>query len=1578
MADLGEMMSQFSALMYKNMKLYQRSIIVTLLEIGFTVLNAMVIVSFDAESPKEMLAHDVALGKKDSLFLVPDIEAINISYSADLDPSFNSTSVKLLPSLEMLEENLHLGRMTWFFNRAINLIKFEMTGDQIPLDWNYKVVLFEEVPTNSIFGNSYNYSRIGLTYCQVVATKLCLNYWKQKLNLNLDTRIPIKTQPMPNIESKFFKFGMRLHYLDSVPWTFCLFTIVSTMVISNERIANIKSTLKKLGLGPLVYWGSWFCSRMAVGLLIATCVSLIALRQTEIGLVLHVYRPLVFPLFLLFAVNSFTFSALMACVVPSEIKVFSLVFVGYTYFACNYLSNFLLSGSHPHPRPLVGALVYSHGARLCFDAFFWKEMYYDTAKDTSQYDLEIVEGSVYMIVNSLLNCLIVVLIEVTSDDEKSLLQRIFKKHNSEVHDVSHTNFPPQNKKLFEDPPTDSTSGIVIRDLVKMYGADMVVSGINLEIYKNQITMLLGHNGAGKTTTISMILGLTSITHGKVTINGCDVTSDISAMKRTLGLCPQVDLFFPKLTVYEHLVFYSMMRKSTLKKTEAMELLNVLGIGDRANVYPRNLSGGEKRKVSIACAFVGNTQTIFLDEPSSGLDPSARQDLWKALKTWRSGRTILMTTHFMDEAENLSDRIAILENGAIKCCGTPAFLKKVYGLNYKLMIVKEENCVEMDVVNHVKANMKSATFQSSNRSEMAFTLPESLVSEYPKLLECLEENMAVLNIKSFGLSAASMEDVFFRSQVDVEEQNVTPPSSPILPGTPVDEDDASAVDKVTSQIPTVPSNVPVSAQEADVHVKFDSKEADLKRIIQLKKESFIEKLSLQFYALFVKRWILFKRRIISVVLTMLTNQFLIAFHVWQSYQVQPVPPLAFTTQGYKNMTVMMGAPEDPGAMKIYNSLKELLRPNFHVVEPDKSLSFEANLKEWGRVNSLEKYQHNLMMGFEIKPPPDFSVVHFQSSFVHSEAIGVDLLLNAHVRAFLGSEYSIQSGVYPHESFINDVLVQFRSLLMLIVGMIFVQTLLLCWQITERASGSKQLQILSGVPFSLCLSVDAIFDTLVLTGYAAVIWASLFTQKSAAYLSDRLVLLIFIQLLAFGSIIPFVYTFQIFFSTASIGCFVFIVYNYAIVFLYLIYSRLEILKIFTPNVMYMDKTTMVFLLYLGEDILKEMIEQAEFFTKYAMMCGLIMYLFEYLRILGVSFKNIPALHRLCRSSLGSQTNILSDDDVVSEQNRILKNSRELRDQVILRNVRHRYIAGRLAVTALEGTSLGISNNECFGLLGQNGAGKSTTFKILIGEIWSRYRSVLIDDLTFIINQLKIYTLIGYCPQSDYLHEELTVRESLSLYGRLRGYSGNNLKTVIDYMLKAVLLEPYADKQAKILSSGTKRKLSIAIAVMGNPKFLLLDEPTTGMDIVAKRAVWDLLKTMRSLGSTQILTSHSMEECETLCTRLTIMSKGRLLCLGSPQHLKTKYAQGFTITVHLKPESGFTVDDVIKHLKGIFPQAEVFSQMDLYLHLQVPAGIVPLSALFDKMETAKKDLDLEHYTIQQTTLEQVFLMFMHKTKA
>ncbi|XP_059162642.1 ATP-binding cassette sub-family A member 17-like [Physella acuta] len=140
------------------------------------------------------------------------------------------------------------------------------------------------------------------------------------------------------------------------------------------------------------------------------------------------------------------------------------------------------------------------------------------------------------------------------------------------------------------------------------------------------------------------------------------------------------------------------------ENEIDELLDTIKLWDKRKSYPTQISGGQKRKLSLACAFIGGTKVIFLDEPSTGLDPAARQEMWAFLKKMREGRTILLTTHYMDEADVLGDRIAIMAEGRVKCCGTPMFLKRVYGTGYGLRVVKDKNCqtelVTAEVLKHI--------------------------------------------------------------------------------------------------------------------------------------------------------------------------------------------------------------------------------------------------------------------------------------------------------------------------------------------------------------------------------------------------------------------------------------------------------------------------------------------------------------------------------------------------------------------------------------------------------------------------------------------------------------------------------------------------------------------------------------------------------------------------------------------------------------------------------------------------------------------------------------------------------------
>ncbi|NWH57817.1 ABCA3 protein, partial [Geococcyx californianus] len=219
-----------------------------------------------------------------------------------------------------------------------------------------------------------------------------------------------------------------------------------------------------------------------------------------------------------------------------------------------------------------------------------------------------------------------------------------------------------------------------------------VKDLTVNMYEGQITVLLGHNGAGKTTTLSMLTGLHSPTSGQAYINGYEISQDMVLIRRSLGLCPQHDVLFDNMTVEEHLHFYGYPHSKCPE--EINHILRILNLEDKRHSLTKALSGGMKRKLSIGIALIGDSKASFsdwaqprtslpgavvmLDEPTSGMDPASRRATWDLLQQQRSNRTILLTTHFMDEADLLGDRIAIMAKGELQCCGSSLFLKRKYG------------------------------------------------------------------------------------------------------------------------------------------------------------------------------------------------------------------------------------------------------------------------------------------------------------------------------------------------------------------------------------------------------------------------------------------------------------------------------------------------------------------------------------------------------------------------------------------------------------------------------------------------------------------------------------------------------------------------------------------------------------------------------------------------------------------------------------------------------------------------------------------------------------------------------------
>jgi ABC-2 type transport system ATP-binding protein len=210
--------------------------------------------------------------------------------------------------------------------------------------------------------------------------------------------------------------------------------------------------------------------------------------------------------------------------------------------------------------------------------------------------------------------------------------------------------------------------ISVEHLVKNYGNFEAVKGISFEVYENEIFGLLGPNGAGKSTTLEIIETLRTKTDGRIIVDGIDLDKHPQEIKKIIGVQLQTSGFYPNLNLIELIDLFAGLYN---RKVNSMELLDMVNLRDKAKAKVKELSGGQKQRFSIATTLINDPKIIFLDEPTTGLDPQARRNLWELVRQIRSkGTTVIITTHYMDEAEYLCDRVAIVDSGKIVAMNTP--------------------------------------------------------------------------------------------------------------------------------------------------------------------------------------------------------------------------------------------------------------------------------------------------------------------------------------------------------------------------------------------------------------------------------------------------------------------------------------------------------------------------------------------------------------------------------------------------------------------------------------------------------------------------------------------------------------------------------------------------------------------------------------------------------------------------------------------------------------------------------------------------------------------------------------------
>jgi ATP-binding cassette subfamily A (ABC1) protein 3 len=283
------------------------------------------------------------------------------------------------------------------------------------------------------------------------------------------------------------------------------------------------------------------------------------------------------------------------------------------------------------------------------------------------------------------------------------------------------------------------------------------------MYNGQIFALLGHNGAGKTTTLSMLTGLIEPTEGQAEVNGLDIFNDMASVRKDLGVCPQHDVLFEFLTPEDHLRLFAAFKGTPADKVEDQveKMLNDIDLTVQRDQLSKTLSGGQKRKLSVAIALIGDSKVVMLDEPTSGMDTSARRRLWEMLKKNKQGRIIILTTHYMDEADILGDRIAIMAEGKVVCTGSSLFLKNRFGVGYNLVIAKKSRDPAPAIEAFIKERINNAKKMQEVSSEVSFQLPSTSSKQFKQFFEDFDQSLDDLGIRSYGVGITTLEEVFLK-------------------------------------------------------------------------------------------------------------------------------------------------------------------------------------------------------------------------------------------------------------------------------------------------------------------------------------------------------------------------------------------------------------------------------------------------------------------------------------------------------------------------------------------------------------------------------------------------------------------------------------------------------------------------------------------------------------------------------------------------------------------------------------------------------------------------------------------------
>ncbi|XP_028174675.1 ATP-binding cassette sub-family A member 1-like [Ostrinia furnacalis] len=1412
--------------------------------------------------------------------------------------------------------------------------------------------------------------------------------------------------------------------------TFSYTAVNITRAITVEKELQLKETLKIMGLPTWIHWTAWFCKQFLF-LLVAAVLIMILLKvnwfTNEDGFSDYAVFTNTPWSVLLFYLTLYLACVILFCFMLSGIfskGSTAALFAGVVWFL-TYVPAFILSIDIAMSVPMqiftclsINSAM-SYGFQLLLGrestgGMQWGEFMSAPVTETDR--LLFGHVVIMLVVDSVLYMLIALYLEQvlpgpygTPRPWYFLFQKQFWGCGTKsASDSVLLNVPETPDVIKENDPVGHPVGVKMNNLTKVFGKNTAVNNLSLNIYDDQITVLLGHNGAGKSTTISMLTGNLEATYGTVWVAGYDMTWNTSDARSHIGLCPQHNVLFNELTVREHLEFFARLKgfQGEELNNEIDTLIEKLELTEKRDYQSKGLSGGQKRRLCVGVALCGDARVVLLDEPTSGMDPSSRRALWDLLQKEKKGRSMILTTHFMDEADILGDRIAIMASGQLQCVGSPYFLKRHYGVGYSLVIVKDvdfqlEACTEI-----LSKYIPGTTVKEDRGTEVTYNLTNGRSQIFETMLLDLETNMQRIKFKNYGLVATTLEDVFMSVGSDVSSTQSESDEVETATESSYYDFDSSSMDNLT--------------QELSI--------SGFRLLVQHVLAVWL-KLSL----VWIRSWGLILLQILVPVLQM-TATLGVMEYIFSLIPTIQRRALSFAV-GYSqtesllsfigNSTSSLGALATAAYEMMINSSVVDTMSITMVNEPIDEYYMER--AEQGGVGPL---RHTVLSGATFT---DDSVTAWFSNFGYHDI--ATSLAAVHTALIKVKNASYEINVFNHPLEVNyadqsDLQMRVTMLAMQLASGIgsslgIASAVFVMFYIKERVSRAKLLQKAAGIQPAVLWGSAAVFDWLwfLVVCVTIVIICAAFDVMGLSSVDElgRL----YLCLMVYGAaMVPLNYLSSLLFQGPALGFVVIFFINvlfgnmgaqivdalsspqlntaeaarildYILQFfpLYSLVTSVRLLNQFgmlessclqscgyLQNIMNIPECNMTVMC----DLYEECCIPAD--PYWAWDGGIMRYvtvmLITCLVLWGIlmiiEYDVIKKIIRREKKPPQVDESTL-DEDVLDEEKHVARIGSDLSQHSLVARGLTKYYGKHLAVNQV---SFSVSDSECFGLLGVNGAGKTTTFKMLMGDETVSSGDAFVSGHSVRKNITRVHENIGYCPQFDAVFGELTGRETLLLFSLLRGLSASRADARTHALAHALGFTKHLDKRVNQYSGGNKRKLSTAVALLGRTRLVFVDEPTTGVDPAAKRQVWRAIRGAQRSGRGVVLTSHSMEECEALCSRLTIMVNGRFQCLGTPQHLKNKYSEGFTLTIKMRQEEEQAstsscivqrpVDTVKQFVESNFTNPKLMEEYQGLLTYYLPDRSIAWSRMFGIMEQAKRDLQVEDYSISQTTLEQIFLQF------